>query len=62
MPVYDRGEQRREFLYVEDWVAGAVAALDRGEPGVVYNIGDGHELANLELARRICELAGAPPI
>jgi len=60
VPVYDRGEQRRELLYVEDWVRGALTALDRGEPGLVYNLGEGHELANLELARRICELAGAP--
>ena len=59
LPVYDRGQQRREFLYVGDWVQAAIAALDRGEPGVVYNIGDGHELENTELARRICALAGA---
>jgi dTDP-glucose 4,6-dehydratase len=57
--VYDRGQQRREFLYVGDWVQAALAALDRGEAGVVYNIGDGHELENIELARRICALAGA---
>jgi dTDP-glucose 4,6-dehydratase len=44
---------------VDDWVRGALAALDRGEPGVVYNIGDGHELENRELAVRICDLAGA---
>jgi dTDP-glucose 4,6-dehydratase len=61
VPVYDRGEQRRELLYVEDWVQGALTALDRGEPGVVYNVGEGHELANVELARRICELAEASP-
>jgi dTDP-glucose 4,6-dehydratase len=59
VPVYDRGEQRREFLFVEDWVRGALVALDRGESGVVYNMGEGHELANLELAERICDLAGA---
>jgi dTDP-glucose 4,6-dehydratase len=59
LPVYDRGLQRREFLYVGDWVQGALVALDRGEPGVVYNIGQGHELENVDLARRICELAGA---
>ncbi|HWC72279.1 MAG TPA: SDR family NAD(P)-dependent oxidoreductase [Actinomycetota bacterium] len=60
VPLYGRGEQRREFLYVEDWVRGALTVLDRGLPGVVYNIGEGHELPNAELARRICELAGAP--
>ena len=60
VPVYADGRQRREFLYVTDWVAAALRVLDAGEPGAVYNIGGGHELENLELARRICELAGAP--
>jgi dTDP-glucose 4,6-dehydratase len=60
VPVYGRGEQRREFLHVEDWVRAAGVVLDRGVPGVVYNVGGGFELANLELARRICALAGAP--
>ena len=61
VPVYGDGSQRREFLHVEDWVRAAIAVLERGEPGVIYNIGGGHELANLELARRICALAGASP-
>ena len=61
VPVYGEGSQRREFLHVHDWVRGALAVLERGEPGVIYNIGAGHELSNLELARRICALAGAPP-
>jgi dTDP-glucose 4,6-dehydratase len=61
VPVYGDGSQRREFLHVEDWVRAAIAVLERGEPGVIYNIGGGQELANLELARRICALAGAPP-
>lgn len=60
VPVYAEGRQRREFLYVTDWVAGALTVLDAGEVGSVYNLGGGHELENLELARRICELAGAP--
>ena len=60
VPVYAHGKERREFLYVTDWVAAALTILDAGEPGAVYNIGDGHELENIELARRICDLAGAP--
>jgi dTDP-glucose 4,6-dehydratase len=60
IPVYARGEQRREFLHVRDWVRAARTVLERGKPGVVYNIGAGHELQNLELARRICRLADAP--
>jgi dTDP-glucose 4,6-dehydratase len=60
IPVYGKGEQRREFLNVRDWVRAALLVLDRGEPGVVYNVGGGHELSNQELARMICRLAGAP--
>lgn len=60
IPVYGDGRQRREFLHVRDWVRAALVVLDRGEPGVVYNIGEGHELENVELARRICALLGAP--
>jgi len=58
VPVYGAGAERREFLWVGDWVRAAIAVLDRGRRGVVYNIGGGHELSNLELAERICDLAG----
>jgi dTDP-glucose 4,6-dehydratase len=60
VPVYGEGRQRREFLYVTDWVDAALTVLEAGEPGGIYNIGDGHELENIALARQICELAGAP--
>lgn len=60
VPVYAAGAERREFLHVDDWVRAALLVLDRGEAGVVHNIGAGTEIGNLELARRICELAGAP--
>ena len=59
LPVYDRGLQSREWLYVTDWVAACLTALRHGEPGDVFNIGDGTELTNVELARRICALTGA---
>ena len=58
LPVYGRGEERREFLHVRDWAAAALTVLERGEPGVLYNIGGGTELSNLELAERIAELVG----
>jgi dTDP-glucose 4,6-dehydratase len=61
LPVYDAGRQRREWLYVTDWIRACLVVLDRGEPGGTYNIGSGTELANLELAQRICALAGADP-
>jgi dTDP-glucose 4,6-dehydratase len=58
VPVYADGEERREFLHVNDWARAALIVLDRGEPGVLYNIGAGTELSNLELAERIVEIVG----
>jgi dTDP-glucose 4,6-dehydratase len=59
LPVYDDGRQSREWLYVTDWAAACITALHHGEPGDVFNIGDGFELANADLARSICRLVGA---
>ena len=59
IPVYAEGGQSREWLYVTDWAAACMIALRHGEPGDIFNIGAGQELTNLELARRICRLAGA---
>ena len=58
LPVYGAGEQRREFLHVQDWARAALTVLERGEPGVLYNIGAGTELSNLELAERVAALVG----
>ena len=41
VPVYSEGRERREFLYVSDWVDAALTVLDAGEPGAIYNIGGG---------------------
>lgn len=58
LPVYGRGEQRREWLYVRDFVRAISVVMERGRPGLAYNIGGGRELANLELAREVCRLVG----
>ena len=58
LPVYGDGSNRREWLYVTDFARGVLTVLDDGEPGETYNIGGGQEIDNLELARRICDVAG----
>jgi dTDP-glucose 4,6-dehydratase len=60
LPVYGDGSHRREWLYVQDFCTAVLSVIEQGEPGEVYNAGGGHEVANLELARLICRLAGAP--
>ena len=58
--MYGDGSNRREWLFARDFARGLLAVLDGGAPGEIYNLGGGTELANFELARRICALAGAP--
>lgn len=59
LPVYGDGSNLREWLYVEDFARAVLFVGDQGEAGGVYNAGGGHEIANVDLARRICRLAGA---
>jgi dTDP-glucose 4,6-dehydratase len=59
LPVYGTGEQRREWLHVRDFVRAIATVMESGEPGGVYNIGGGHELPNVELARQVCRAVGA---
>jgi len=59
IPVYGDGSNRREWLYVRDFVRAIEAVMDNGEPGTVYNIGGGTELTNLDLAKRVSAFLGA---
>ncbi len=56
LPIYGDGQQRRDWLFVGDHIAALRLALARGRLGETYNIGGGCELANLELAHRLCAL------
>jgi dTDP-glucose 4,6-dehydratase len=60
LPVYGDGQQRRDWLYVEDHCRGILAVLRRGQDGEIYNIGGNRSLPNLEVVRRILELTGKP--
>jgi dTDP-glucose 4,6-dehydratase len=59
LPVYGDGRQVRNWLYVEDFCRGIHAALLRGRPGEVYNVGGPDETENIDVVRRILELTGA---
>jgi UDP-glucose 4-epimerase len=58
--VYGDGGQTRDFVYVGDLVDGVRRALARQSTGVV-NLGTGRETPVLDLARRLCRLAGMDP-
>jgi dTDP-glucose 4,6-dehydratase len=61
LPVYGDGSNRREWLHVSDFAGAVLTVTRRGVPGEVYNGGGGHEVTNLDLARKICRLTGASP-
>jgi dTDP-glucose 4,6-dehydratase len=56
IPVYGRGENIRDWLYVEDHCAALVAVAERGRLGETYNIGGNNERTNLDLVRLLCAL------
>jgi dTDP-glucose 4,6-dehydratase len=60
LPVYGRGEQVREWLFVEDNCRALEAIMARGVPGEVYNLGTGERTNNLEMVRAILRLLDKP--
>lgn len=56
IPVYGKGENIRDWLYVEDHARALIAVLKRGRVGEVYNIGGGQERRNIEVVHGICRL------
>jgi UDP-glucose 4-epimerase len=59
--VFDDGEQTRDFTYVGDVVAANLAALERGEPGSVFNIAGGSRVRVNDVLDEIGRLTGSPP-
>jgi len=55
LPIYGDGQQRRDWLYVEDHCRGIELVLHKGRIGECYNIGGGAELPNLEVIDILCE-------
>ncbi len=54
VPVYGKGENIRDWLYVEDHAAAINLILHNGEAGSTYNIGGFNEWKNIDLIRRLC--------
>lgn len=55
LPVYGKGLQVRDWLYVEDNCQAIDAVLQHGQVGEVYNIGGRCELRNIDVVTRICD-------
>ncbi len=60
LPVYGKGENVRDWLYVKDHCYGILAVLEKGKVGEVYNLGGHNEKANIEIVKIILKELGKP--
>ncbi|HTF96235.1 MAG TPA: dTDP-glucose 4,6-dehydratase [Cellvibrio sp.] len=56
LPVYGKGNQIRDWLYVEDHARALYQVVTTGKPGDTYNIGGHNEMRNIDLVNKICTL------
>ena len=56
LPVYGRGDQIRDWLYVDDHVSALVLVALEANIGETYNIGGNNEMKNIEVVKLICDL------
>ncbi len=56
LPVYGKGDNIRDWLYVEDHARALVTVVGNGVPGETYNVGGRNERTNLEVVQMICDL------
>ena len=60
LPVYGKGENIRDWLYVEDHCNAIDSIIHNGEDGEVYNIGGHNERTNLEVVKTILKELNKP--
>ena len=56
LPVYGKGENVRDWLFVEDHATAIDVIFHKGKPGEVYNIGGNNEWKNIDLVKMLCEI------
>lgn len=55
LPVYGKGDNVRDWLYVEDHARALLAIVETGRPGEVYTVGGNCERSNLQVVQSICD-------
>jgi dTDP-glucose 4,6-dehydratase len=59
IPVYGRGQNVREWLYVDDCVQGILEVMKRGKIGQIYNLGSACESRNIDTVKLLLKTLGA---
>ena len=60
LPVYGKGENVRDWLYVEDHCKAIDLIIHKGRVGEVYNVGGHNEMENIDIVKLICQKLGKP--
>ena len=56
LPVYGKGDNVRDWLYVEDHARALALVAAKGRPGETYNVGGRNERTNLSVVETICDV------
>jgi len=56
LPVSDKGENVKDWLYVEDHARALCLVMEQGKPGETYNIGAGNEMKNIDIVKALCRM------
>ncbi len=55
LPVYGKGDNIRDWLFVEDHAEALLTVFERGRLGETYNVGGNNEKQNIEVVHAICD-------
>lgn len=58
VPVYAKGENIREWLYVDDCADAIIKIMEKGKTGEIYNLGSGFESRNINVVKKILCILG----
>ncbi|MBE3099331.1 MAG: dTDP-glucose 4,6-dehydratase [Planctomycetes bacterium] len=60
LPIYGDGRQVRDWIHTDDHSRAVLAAIEKGRPGRIYNIGARSERYNIDVVREILRQLGKP--
>jgi len=56
LPIYGKGDQIRDWLYVDDHARALCLVMEKGSSGETYNIGGHNEKANIDVVKTLCRI------
>ena len=60
VPIYGKGSNTRDWIYVQDFCEALDLVLHKGKSGEIYNVSAGNELANIDIVKMILKFMGKP--